>query len=115
MIKNYLVIFLRNLLRYKAFSLINVFGITLGISCFTIIILFAEFEYSYDKSHQRSENLYRIVKDFVNIEGTPIPDATTPPALAAALRSDVPEVEAVTRFVPNGGRRNLFHYGDQQF
>lgn len=115
MIKNYLVIFVRNMLRYKAFAVVNVVGLTLGIFCFTIIILFAEFEFSYDQFHQRSENLYRIVKDFVNVDGVRIPDATTPPALSAALLSDVPEVEAVTRFVPNGGRRNLFQYGDQQF
>lgn len=115
MIKNYLVIFVRNMLTYKAFALINVFGITLGVVCFTIIILFAEFEFSYDRFHQRSGDLYRVVKDFVNIDGVRIPDATTPPALAAALLSDVPEVEAVTRFVPNGGRRNLFQYGDRQF
>ena len=115
MIKNYLVLFVRNMLRYKTFSLINVFGLTLGIACFSIIIVFAEFEFSFDKFHRQSDNVYRIVKDFANNEGLRIPDATTPPALSAKLRTDVPEVESITRFIPNGGRRNLFHYDDKQF
>ena len=115
MIKNYLVLFVRNILRYKTFSLINVFGLTLGIACFSIIIVFAEFEFSFDKFHGQSENIYRIVKDFVNNEGLKTPDATTPPALSFKLRNDVPEVESITRFLPNGGRRNLFQYNDKQF
>lgn len=115
MIKNYLILFVRNMLRYKTFSLINVFGLTLGIACFSIIIVFAEFEFSFDKFHRRSDNVYRIVKDFANNEGLRTPDATTPPALSYKLRTDVPEVESITRFVPNGGRRNLFDYDDKQF
>jgi putative ABC transport system permease protein len=115
MIKNYLVLFGRNMLRYKTFSLVNVFGLTLGIACFSIIILFAEFEFSFDKFHHRSDNIYRIVKDFANNEGLKMPDATTPPALGAKLRTDVPEVESITRFLPNRGRRNLFQYVDKQF
>jgi putative ABC transport system permease protein len=115
MIRNYLVLFVRNMLRYKAFSLINVFGLTLGIACFSIIIVFAEFEFSFDKFHHQSDNVYRIVKDFANPEGLRIPDATTPSALSAKLRTDAPEVESITRFLPNGGRRNLFRYDDKQF
>jgi putative ABC transport system permease protein len=115
MIKNYLVLFVRNVLRHRTFSVINLFGLTLGIVCFSIIIVFAEFEFSFDKFHRQPENVYRIVKDFANHEGLRIPDATTPPALSAALRTDVPEVESITRFVTSGGRRNLFHYDDKHF
>lgn len=115
MIKNYLVLFVRTILRYKTFSLINVSGLTLGITCFSIIMLFAEFEFSFDKFHRQPDHIYRIAKDFVNNEGLRIPDATTPSALSAKLRTDVPEVESVTRFFANGGRRNLFQYGDKQF
>ena len=54
MIKNYLLLFVRNMLRHKTFSLINVLGLTLGIACFSIIIVFAEFEFSFDKFHHQS-------------------------------------------------------------
>ena len=106
---------IRFFLKNKMFSFINLFGLALGISCFTIILLFVEFEFSYDKFHRDSANVFRIVKDFVNNEGSRIPDATTPPALSTALRNELPEVESVTRFMANGGRRNLLEYGDKQF
>jgi putative ABC transport system permease protein len=57
----------------------------------------------------------RIVKDFVNHDGTTIPDATTAPALAKAIRDELPEAEHVTRFFPNWGRRTLLEFGDKIF
>ena len=115
MIKNYWKIFWRNFQKNSTFSLINILGLALGIACFAVILLFAEFEFGYDKFHKEHDNIYRIVKDFVNDGGARIPDATTPPALAAALRAELPEVACVTRFFPNGGRRNLLEYKDKRF
>lgn len=115
MFKNYLLIILRNFSRNRAFSMINTLGLVLGISCFTIILLFVENEFSYDKFHKHPENIFRIVKDFVNKDGTKIPDARTPPALTTAIRHELPEVERITRFVSTGGRRNLLEYGDKRF
>ena len=117
MLISYIKIVIRNFQKNKVFSLINIVGLALGMSCFTVILLFVENQFSYDKFHHSPENVYRIVKDFVNENDVRVPDATTPPALATALRRDLPEVEYVTRFVPNGngGRRNLFEYGDKRF
>lgn len=115
MLKSYLKIVVRNFQRNRFFSLINVTGLALGISCFTIILLFVENEFSYDRFHREPENVYRIVKDFVNNDGSRIPDATTPPALTTAIRHELPEVECVTRFFPNWDRRNLLEYGDKRF
>jgi putative ABC transport system permease protein len=115
MIINYIKIVVRGLLKGKTFSLINIVGLALGLSCFTIIMLYVENEISFDKFHQDSNNVVRVVKDFVNPDGTAIPDATTPPALAKAIRDELPEAEHVTRFVPTGGRRNLIEYGDKRF
>ena len=115
MLKSYFNIVIRNFLKGKAFSLINTIGLALGISCFTVIMLFVENEFSYDKFHHNPESVYRIVKDFVNEDGTRIPDATTPPALSTAMRNELPEVEHVTRFFPNWARRNLLEYGDKRF
>ncbi len=114
MLNSYLKLVLRNFLKNRIFSLINVAGLALGISSFTMILLFVEKEFSYDKFHRNPENVYRIVKDFVN-NGARIPDATTPPGLTNALRDELPEIENITRFFPNGGRRNLLEYGDKRF
>jgi putative ABC transport system permease protein len=115
MIKSFLTITIRNFLKNSVFSLINITGLALGISCFTIILLFVEYELSYDTFHRDPENVYRIVKNFVNNDGARIPDATTPPALTTALRHERPEVEHATRFFPNWDRKNLLAYGDKRF
>lgn len=115
MLRSYVTIVFRNFAKNKVFSAINVLGLAIGITCFTIILLFVEREFSYDKFHRHPENVYRIVKDFVNKDGTEIPDANVPPALTYAIRRELPDVESITRFMANGGRRNLFEYGDKRF
>jgi putative ABC transport system permease protein len=115
MLTSYFKIVVRNFLKNRIFSVINILGLALGISCFTVIVLFVEKEFSYDRFHYQPEQVYRIVKDFINNDASAIPDATTPPALAYTLRKDFPEVEKVTRFFPNWGRRNLLQYGDKKF
>lgn len=104
MFRNHITTALRNLLRNKVYSGINIGGLAMAMSCVTIIYLYVESELSFDRFHSHSENIYRIVKDFVNEEGTSVPDATTPPALAPAIRQELPEVDHVTRMFPNRGR-----------
>jgi putative ABC transport system permease protein len=115
MYKNYFVIAWRNLLRNKGYSFINIGGLALAMACSTAIILYVENELNFDRFHHDSEQVYRVVKDFVNEDGTKIPDATTPPALARALREELPEVENSTRFVQNRGRLYLLQYHEQRF
>jgi hypothetical protein len=82
--------------------MVNIVGLALGLSCFTIIMLYVENELSYDKFHHNPENIVGVVKDFVDHDGTRIPDATTPPALAKAIREELPDAAYVTRFFPTG-------------
>ena len=88
MIKNYLKAALRNLWRNRGFSFINIFGLATGIACSLLIFLFVKDELSYDTFNKDSDNIYRIVKDFVNDDGSKIPDATTPAALAPAMQKE---------------------------
>src|SRR5436190_4613199 len=103
MIKNNFKIAFRNLLRYKGFSFINIFGMTTGMACSLLIFLFVKDEISYDRFHKNAENIYRVVKDFVNDDGSRLPDATSPPGLAPAMQRDIPDVAHVTRVFPNWG------------
>src|ERR1043165_255992 len=107
MFKNYFKIAYRNLLKHKSTSFINIFGLAIGMTCCLLIMLFVKDELSYDRFNQNAGNIYRIVKDFVNDDGTKIPDATTPPALAPAVQRDLPEVAYATRVFPNWGRKYL--------
>src|SRR4030095_5311132 len=104
MIRNYFKTAWRNLLRHKGFSLINIFGLAIGISCCVLVSLFIIDETSYDKYHKDAGRIYRVVKDFVNDDGSTFPDATTPPAIGAAIQKEIPEIEHVARLMPGWGR-----------
>ncbi len=114
MFRNYFKVAFRNVLRNKSASLIKVISLSVGMICFGIIALFVNHELSYDRFHQDTGRVYRVVKDFVNDDGSTIPDATTPPALAPVIQQDLPEVAYTTRLFPNWGRKYLLQYGDTQ-
>jgi putative ABC transport system permease protein len=115
MLKNYLKIAWRNLLRYKGISLINILGLSIGITCCILVSLFIIDERSYDKYHADAGRIYRVVKDFVNDDGTKLPDATTPPAIAPAIQKDIPEIEKVVRFMPGWGSKFYVRNGEKRF
>ena len=114
MIRNYFKTAWRNLWKNKTFSFINVFGLATGIACSLLIFLFVRDELSYDRFHKDAQNIYRVVKDFVNDDGSRLPDATTPPAVAPAMQREMPEVENITRVFPSWGRDFLIKYGDKK-
>jgi len=114
MIRNYFKIAFRNLLRYKGFSFINIFGLATGMACSLLIFLFVKDEISYDRFHKDADKIYRVVKDFVNDDGSRLPDATTPPALSPAMQRDIPEIARTTRVFPNWGANFLIKYDDKK-
>ncbi|HEY0608559.1 MAG TPA: ABC transporter permease, partial [Chitinophaga sp.] len=115
MIRNYVKIAFRSLLRHKLYSFINVGGLGLSLFCSLLIGFWVRDELSYDKFHRDPDRIYRVVKDFVTRDGSRTPDATTPSALAAALRKDLPEIESVTRIYPNWNQQFLIRQTDAQF
>ena len=114
MFRNYLKIAIRTLLKNKKLSLINIFGLATGMACSLLIFLFVQDELSYDRFHKDSESIYRVVKDFINDDGSRIPDATTPAPLAAAMQEEIPEVVSVARVHPNWGGTTLVEYGEKK-
>jgi putative ABC transport system permease protein len=100
MFRNYLVIALRNLVRHKLYSAINIAGMAVGLTCVIFVILFIRDELSYDKWIPDTQNLYRIEKiihppGFNLFEGARIPFV-----MPAAMRDNIPEVAAMTRINP---------------
>jgi len=84
------------------------------MACSLLIFLFVKDETSYDRFHHDAGHIYRVVKDFVNDDGSRLPDATTPPALAPAMQKDIPEVAITTRVFPGWGANFLIKYGDKK-
>jgi putative ABC transport system permease protein len=116
MLKNFLTIAFRNLVRHKGFSIINIFGLAIGITCCIIVSLFIKDELSYDKQNDHADRIYRVVKNFVNDDGSSTPDATTSPAIAAAIQKDIPEIEYVAKLFPKPWGNNFYvRYGEKKF
>ena len=61
MFRNYFKVAFRNLLKRKGFSLINILGLATGMAVCLLIILFIQSELSYDKHHEKADNIYRVV------------------------------------------------------
>lgn len=98
MFKNYLKIAYRNLLKYKAYSLTNIFGLAIGVAATMMILLFIQFELSYDNFHQNANSLYRV--SVVHKKEGKVQDDSpifTPP-IGPAMARDFPEVEGFVRF-----------------
>ena len=88
MFQNYLTIAVRNLLRHKGYSAINVLGLSIGIACCILILLYVQDELSYDQFHEKHDRIYRLVES-ATIAGRPIEAAVTPPP--RLLRRNIPE------------------------
>ncbi len=93
MLKNYLKITLRNLVRNKLAATINILGLAVGMACFILIALWVQDETSYDKFHTNKDNLFLLTITHPN----DIVDYNVPYALAPILASEYPEIIAYTR------------------
>ncbi len=96
MLKNYIKIALRNIHKQMGYSLLKIMGLTLGLATVFLIFLYLQTERSFDRFHDKGENIYRVINDLQT------PDkifnfAVTPPVLAANLKNDFPEVKETTR------------------
>ena len=92
MIRNYLKVALRNILKHKFFSAINILGMTVGVTACLLIILYVKDEMSYDRFHAHADRIYQVGLHG-KIGGQDIRVSNTCPPLAAAMVDAIPEVE----------------------
>lgn len=107
MLSNYLKIALRNIKRNPAYSIINIAGLSVGITCSLLILLFIRFETSYDRYHPDAEQIYRVIfaspTEFMGTNK----QAWTPGPLAQALKDEFPEVLQTARIEEAGSDASL--------
>ncbi|HMQ89519.1 MAG TPA: ABC transporter permease, partial [Flavilitoribacter sp.] len=113
---NFLKIAFRNLFKNKSFSLINIFGLTMGTACCLYILFYVQDQRSYDLQHHDSENVYRVITDLELPGEKTMHMATCGPPVATAIKAEFPEVEEAARVCsPPGVAQNLFRVGDKVF
>ncbi len=94
-------LFFRNSLRNKAFTLLNILGLAIGMACFIIIMLWVKAELSYDKYNLSADRIYRM-NMYTKLNGYEGTSNYCPAPLSAVLIKDYPEVEKTTRFFNYG-------------
>lgn len=95
MIKNYLKIAWRNLLRHKAYSAINIAGLAVGIAASLLIFVVVAYELSYDKFQKNYDRIYRVVTASKNKDGSEGFNPGIPGPAYAALKTDFPQLEKI--------------------
>ena len=103
MFKNYLTVAIRNLLRHKAYSAINIAGLAIGMAFCILIYLFVYHESTYDSFHANAESIYRIYSLQKLPSGEVMQNARSPIPLGETLKNDYPELEVV-RVLPMKSR-----------
>jgi putative ABC transport system permease protein len=112
MLKNYLKIALRNIRRHKAYSFINIAGLTIGMTCVVLLLLWIQDELSYDKFHEKIDDIYLVSahckkeKDELQVPSVP--------GVGPLLKELFPEVEESARFLA-GYRTFILSYQDKTF
>jgi len=107
MLKNYLMIALRNIRKNKGYTFINIFGLSVGLACFILIALWIQDELSYDKFHKEKENLYLLTLTHENGAFDP----NVPYALAPLMAGEYPEIAGFTRIYEYGNKvQSFFKY-----
>ncbi|HTF18779.1 MAG TPA: FtsX-like permease family protein [Chryseolinea sp.] len=95
MIKSYLVVALRNLLRNRNYTLLNVAGLSIGVTACVIIYLLISYDLSFDKFNSKYDNIYRVVHESYSASGTEY-NSAAPYPLIPAFRNDFPDMPLIT-------------------
>src|SRR4051812_32336157 len=120
MFRHYFQIAWRNLMKRKFYTLINVAGLAIGMTCCVLISVYLYHESSYDQYHVKRDRIYRVAQVFRSVEQGATPGAPSPQdyqvwgcaPVGPALQADFPEVEKVVQFMsPNS---LLLQQGDKR-
>ncbi len=108
MFKNYFKLAIRNILRHKAYSFINIVGLAIGMTCSILILLWVQNELSYDRFHANANQLYRITAQANDFKA-----AVNPAGMPAGLKQEMPTIKEFARIMTMSS--HLFEAGERKF
>src|SRR5215204_6684380 len=112
MFQNYFKTALRNIVKHKAFSAINIFGLTIGIAACLMILQYVRFERSYDDFQVNGDRIFRLQQDRYNEGKLSTQWAAGAAGIGKAVKEEIPEVESYAKLLQRGG---VISYGDKKF
>jgi putative ABC transport system permease protein len=99
MIKHYLKVAFRNLARQKVLTGINILGLSIGLACFILFLLYAVNEFTFDRFHKDANNIFRVYRWTEAMgEEKERADVYMPMPLGPAMKQEVPDVKEYVRF-----------------
>jgi putative ABC transport system permease protein len=104
MFKNYIKIAIANLTKNKAYSIISISSLTIGLAVSILLLLYVSHELSFDRYHEKADHIYRLCQEDHPFQA---------PATAKLLADNLPEIKAYTRILPRGNK--LFRFEDKRF
>lgn len=113
MLKNYLTIALRNIVRNKLFSTVNFLGLAFGIASTLLILLWINDELEVDKYHEKGSRIYRVMENQKYTDGRQYTFSSTPGPMAPFIKTKYPEIEKAARFT--WGVNGLFRVDEISF
>lgn len=112
MFKNYLIVAIRNILRNKMFSIINILGLTIGMAATLLITEYIIHELSFDKFHTQKEQIYRVIIQQEKDGSIEFADIITA-AVGESIVNDFPEAISMVRF--SNPRAGYFSHNDKNY
>lgn len=114
MLQNYFKMAWRNLMKHKFISFINLFGLTVGLTCCLLITVYILHETSYDKYNTNANRIYRVTRSFNNKDGAvTLRLGTVAPPFGPLIQNYFPDIQKITRILPNG--KTPVRYGEKIF
>jgi putative ABC transport system permease protein len=113
MVKNYLTTAFRNIKRHKGFSLMNISGLAVGMTCFMLMMLYIRHELNFDRFFDKYDRIYRVIRLYPGTGDRPEARIAGAPApLAPTMVEEFPEVTASTR---TGEVQGIFRIDKQTY
>jgi len=100
MFRNFLVIAIRNLLKHRFYSFLNIISLAIGIACVVLIMLYVSDQFGYDVQQVNRDRIYRVMQEFKSEDGQRTYKHRVSGAVGPALAQEFPEIEAAVRFMP---------------
>ena len=100
MLRNYLKILIRNFIRNKTFSIINILGLSVGLTCVLLIGLYVVDEYSFDRYHEKLDRIYMVITE-ATFDGHTNRWTGVANKAATTIAKEIPEVEKAVRLFPH--------------
>tara|TARA_R110000868_G_scaffold294140_3_gene554776 strand:- start:32594 stop:33193 length:600 start_codon:yes stop_codon:yes gene_type:complete len=110
MLRNYLKIAFRNLVKQKGYTFINTIGLAIGMGVCLFLVLLSQYAFTFDQYHENSEQIYRLADKIKQNSGDILDVAISPSPWGQAMVSDFPEIKESVRFM---GRGAAIEYDDK--